>query len=110
MKKVCAMASTIFNPEKPKQSFNELNAVGLHEVMFDFGLIISPEGILIDHNSEEPKFKPQKTRKSYQTIIKQFAEHGFMPSIARLPFVDVRLNPGNIYQYKELNNLICKLI
>lgn len=109
MKKVCAMASTIFNPEKPKQSFNELNAVGLHEVMFDFGLIISPEGILIDRSSEEPKFKPQKTRKSYQTIIKQFAEHGFMPSIARLPFVDVRLNPGNIYQYKELNNLILQV-
>ena len=57
------MASTIFNPEKPKQSFNELNAVGLHEVMFDFGLIISPEGILIDRSSEAPKFKPQKTRK-----------------------------------------------
>ena len=57
MKKVCSMASTIFNPEKPKQSFNELNAVGLHEVMFDFGLIISPEGILIDHNSVEPKLR-----------------------------------------------------
>ena len=33
---------------------------------------------LIDHNSEDPKFKPQKTRKSYQTIIKQFAEFWFL--------------------------------
>lgn len=109
MKKVCTISGTIFNIEKPKQSFNELNAVGLHEVMFDFGSIVSPEWILIDRNSEAPMFKPQKTKESYQTIIEQFAEHGFLPSIARLPFVDVRLNPRNIYKYKELNDLILQI-
>ena len=39
MKKVCAMAGTIFNPEKPKQSIKELKEAGIQGILFDFGLI-----------------------------------------------------------------------
>jgi len=109
MKKVCAMAGTIFNPEKPKQSFKQLKEAGIHEVMFDFGLIVSPEWILIDRKSEEPGFKPKLTRKAYRTIMEQFTEHGFLPSIARLPFVDVRSNPNDMYEYEDLNKLILQI-
>lgn len=106
MKKVCAMAGIVVNPEKPKQSFQELKGAGIREVMFDFGLLVSPEGILTDRNSGEPKFRPKQKRKSYKIIIEQFTEYGFLPSIARLPFVDVRLNSNGMYSYEDLNRLI----
>lgn len=109
MKKVCAMAGIIFNPEKPKQSFRQLKEAGLHEVMFDFGLIASPEWILVDRKSEKSEFKPILMRKAYRTIMDQFAEHGFLPSIARLPFVDVRSKPNDIYKYEDLNRLILQV-
>lgn len=109
MKKVCAMAGTIFNPEKPGQSIHELKAAGLHEVMFDFGLIVSPAGILFDRNSEEPGFKPESAGKYYRTVIEQFREHAFLPSIARVPFVDVGTDPKGVYTYAELNELILQV-
>ena len=109
MKKVCAMAGTILNPERPKQSIHELKAAGIHEVMFDFGLIVSPAGILFDRNSKEPGFKPKLKKKYYRTVIEQFREHEFLPSIARLPFVDVGIDPNGAYEYEELNELILQV-
>ena len=66
MKKVCAMAGTIFNPAKPGQSIRELLAAGIQEVMFDFGLFVSAEWILEDRNREEPRFRPDLTRQYYR--------------------------------------------
>lgn len=109
MKKVCAMAGTIFNPEKPKQSINELREAGIQGILFDFGLIVSPAGILADRVSEEPKWKPNQTRKYYNAVISQFQENQYLPSIARLPFVDVNLNEKCGYSCADLNRLAAQI-
>lgn len=110
MKKVCAMAGTIMNPSKPRQSIKQLRAAGIGEIMFDFSLFISAEGLLIDRNSEEPNFKPTLAKKNYEEVIGQFTEHEFLPSIARLPFIDVMLNAKNWhYEYTDLNELILRI-
>ncbi|MCM1174192.1 MAG: sugar phosphate isomerase/epimerase [Blautia sp.] len=109
MKKVCAMAGMILNPEKPGQSIHELKEAGIHEVMFDFGLIVSPVGILLDRSGEEPQFKPERTERSYRTIIGQFREHGFLPSVARLPFIGVQTDSRGVYAYEDLNRLILQI-
>lgn len=111
MKKVCAMAGTIFNPEKPNQSIKELKEAGIQGILFDFGLIVSPAGILADRVSEESKWKPNQTRKYYKAVISQFQEHALLPSIARLPFVDVNLNLNEKtgYSYVDLNRLVTQI-
>lgn len=109
MKKICAMPGVIMNPEKPKQSIQRLKEAGIHEIMFDFGHVVSPEGIWLDRNSEKPKFRPEALRKSYRTIIEQFREYEFLPSIARLPFIDVQTESRCIYEYQELNELILRV-
>ena len=109
MKKVCAMAGTIFNPEKPKQSIKELKEAGIQGILFDFGLIVSPAGILADRVREEPKWKPNQTRKYYNAVISQFQEHEYLPSIARLPFVDVNLNEKCGYSCADLNRLAAQI-
>ena len=63
MRSVCSMVGTIVNPEKPKQSINELKAVGIHEIMFDFNIFISVEWMAIDRKREKPEMKPELSRK-----------------------------------------------
>lgn len=105
MRKACAMAGTIFNPEKPKQSIQELKKAGIHEVMFDFGLFASPEWILKERNAEKSRLKPELSRQYYHNVIEEFTSHGFLPSIARLPFVSAYAEP----EYDGLRNLICQV-
>lgn len=109
MKKICAMASTIFCLEKPGQSIRQLRTAGIQEVMFDFGLIVSPMGILLDRNSEKPGYKPDRIRKYYRTIIEQLEAHKFLPSLARLPFIDAGTVLKDAYEYGELNDLILQV-
>lgn len=109
MRKVCAMAGVILNPEKPKQSICELRAAGIHEVMFDFGLFVSAEWILADRKRKESGFQPELVRKAYETVSGQFREHGFLPSIARLPFSDIGRKDIQASQYEEWNHLILRI-
>lgn len=109
MRKVCAMAGVIFNPEKPGQSICELRAAGIGEVMFDFGLFASAEWILTDRAKKEPVFKPEQTRKAYEKVIGQFGEHGFLPSIARLPFSGIGTKDVPESEAGEWNRLIFRI-
>lgn len=90
MRSVCSMVGTIVNPEKPKQSINELKAVGIHEIMFDFSIFISVEWMAIDRKREKPEMKPELSRKYYRKVTEALKEHEFLPSIAKLPFIDIR--------------------
>lgn len=109
MKKVCAMSSSIFCPEKPAQSFNELRKVGIQEVMFDFAAFISAEWILRERQQEKSRWKPEQTQKYFEKVTKAFAAEGFMPSIARLPFADVRVSFRDSLQYEALNSLALRI-
>ena len=101
MEKVCAMAGTIFNPEKPKQSINELKAAGIGGIMFDFGLFASAEGILLDRKRDKPEFKPELAKKIYKKVKEQFTTYEFLPSIARAPFVNVQIDFDNLCKNKH---------
>lgn len=114
MKKICAMTSTIFNPGKPLQSIKELRAVGIEEVMFDFGVFISAQWILhVRQRSQEEgeeqqkkaKWEPELIRDFYHEVISEFAAHEFMPSIARVPFIDVRISRQESASLQDLNSL-----
>lgn len=106
MKKVCAMAGTIMDPFKPGHAIKQLRAAGIEGIMFDFSIFISVEGLLIDRNSEEPKFKPASAKKFFEKVIGQYTEHNFLPSIARLSFLSVMLNAKYYsYEYTDLNEL-----
>lgn len=101
MKKVCAMAGIIFNPEKPGQSIHELKSAGMEEVMFDFGMFASVEWILRERQQEKSKWKPQRTKEFYQKVAAQFLSHDFMPTIARLPFMDVSVRMQDIFSNRK---------
>ncbi len=109
MKKVCAMAGTIFNPAKPGQSIRELLAAGIQEVMFDFGLFVSAEWILEDRNREEPRFRPDLTRQYYREVTEQLNAHGFSPSVARLPFAGGRLDLTGLCTYEEWKGFLFRI-
>lgn len=109
MKKVCAMAGVIFNPEKPLQSIRELRAAGISEVMFDFGLFASSERILMDRGKQKTDFQPDLVKKSFDLVMEQFMEHEFLPSIARLPFVYTGANYIQEHRYEEWNRLLLRL-
>ena len=117
MKKICAMTSTIFNPEKPLQSIKELRAVGIEEVMFDFGSFISPQWLLdLRQQSREAggkqqkknRWKPEQTLEFYHKVIDEFMAHGFMPSIARVPFTDVGIWRQNAISYNMSYSVFCQ--
>lgn len=110
MKKICAIAGIIMDPSNPEQGIKRLRAAGIEEVMFDFSLFVSAEGMIIDRNREEPKCKPVLARKYYEKVIGQLTEHEFLPSIARLPFLNVMLSAKNgYYEYTDLNELILRI-
>ncbi|MDE7267404.1 MAG: sugar phosphate isomerase/epimerase [Lachnospiraceae bacterium] len=110
MKKVCAIAGTIMDPSNPRQSIKQLRTVGIEEIMFDFSLFVSAEGLLIDRYGEEPKFKPALAKKYYEKVIGQLTDFEFLPSIARLPFLNVMLSAKNkCYEYTDLNELILRI-
>ena len=108
MEQVCAMASSIFNPENPHQSIEELRAAGIHGILFDFGFFVSAESILYDRIKNTHLFSPEKKRASYQKVIAEFTAHEFLPSIARLPFVNVMADLKEL-DVVELNGLIAQI-
>lgn len=109
MKKVCAMAGIIFNPEKPGQSIHELKAVSICGIMFDFSIFISAESILRARVQGQQKWKPWQIEESYHKAIREFASHDFLPSIARLPLVSERVKWEDVRQYEELNRLTLQI-
>ncbi len=109
MKKVSAMAGVIMNPEKPAQSIRQLKAAGILEVMFDFGLFVSYEWIMGHRQQKKSDWTPETTRESFETAMEQFAELGFLSTIARLPFVDIRSKGIRPPQYEEWNYLILRI-
>lgn len=109
MEKICAMAGTIFNPEKPRQSIHELRTAGIHGIMFDFNAFASAEGILYLREHEEQKWKPERTEEYYHKVIAAFTEHDFLPSIARLPFINIQINLKDSSKYPELNRLTLQM-
>lgn len=109
MKKVCAMAGIIFNPEKPGQSIHELKTVSICGVMFDFSIFISAESILRARVQGQQKWKPWQIEESYHKAIREFASHDFLPSIARLPLVSERVKWEDVRQCEELNRLTLQI-
>ena len=118
MKKICAMASSIFCFDKPAQSIKELKAVGIDSVMFDYSLFCSAEGLLYQREwvkeagltgDEKPKWKPEKTERYYRKVTEAFREQDFLPSIARLPFTNVQIHLEDLGQYEELNRLTLRI-
>lgn len=101
MRSVCSMVGTIVNPEKPKQSINELKAVGIHEIMFDFNIFFSVEWMAMDKKKDKPEIKPEMIRTCYEKVTEALKEHEFLPTVAKLPFIDVRTKEGDV----QLNNL-----
>lgn len=118
MKKICAMTSGIFCPEKPAQSIKELRTVGIQEIMFDFACFISAEWILQIREREKEqekkqanrkRWEPEQTKEYFEKVTEAFAAEGFMPSIARLPFTDVRISFRDSLQYEVLNSLALRI-
>lgn len=124
MKKVCAMTSTIFRFDKPGASIHELKNVGICDIMFDFGIFASAEGIRYIKEQEEQqkeqkkqhkeqqekqKWQPERTEDYYHKVITAFEEHNFLPSIARLPFVNVQIHLKDSSKYAELNRLTLQI-
>ncbi len=103
MREVCAMTGVIFNPERPGQSIRELKAAGIEGVMFDFGIFAAPAGVLHDRAQEGKKL--DLIRKAYEKAMGGFAEEGFMPSIARLPFTNTQTKE----EYEEINAMTLKI-
>lgn len=118
MKKVCAMTSSIFCFEKPAPSIKELRTVGIGGIMFDYSVFCSAEGLLYLREKmeeaertgeEKPKWKPQKVLEYYQKVTEAFEEHNFLPSIARLPFINVQLRLKEAEKYVELRDLTARV-
>lgn len=109
MKKVCAMAGTIFNPEKPGQSIRELKTVGIQGIMFDYGIFASAEWILQNEEQKDSKWKPERTVEYYDKVMAAFAEYDFLPSVARLPFTKPQVRLKDSRQYAKLNSLILRI-
>lgn len=118
MKKVCAMTSSIFCFEKPAPSIKELRTVGIGGIMFDYSVFCSAEDLLYLREKieeaertgeEKPKWNPQKVLEYYQKVTEAFASNDYLPSIARLPFTDVRGHLKYSERYAELNELTFKV-
>ena len=103
MREVCGMTGVIFNLKRPGQSIRELKAAGIEGVMFDFGIFAAPAGVLHDRAQEGKKL--DLIRKAYEKAMGGFAEEGFMPSIARLPFTNTQTKE----EYEEINAMTLKI-
>ncbi len=118
MKKVCAMTSGIFCFDKPEPSIRQLRAAGIGGVMFDYAVFCSAHGLLGVRRrlreaeltgAPKPKWKAKKVLEYYQRVTKALAENDFCPSIARLPFLDVRFRAKEAETYRELNELTIRV-
>lgn len=118
MKKVCAMTSSIFCFDKPAPSIRQLREAGIGSVMFDYSPFCSALGLLrlrqkmeeAERTGEEkPRWTPKRDAAYYERVTEAFAEQNFYPSIARLPFIDVRLQLEEPEEYAELNELTIKV-
>lgn len=91
MKKICAMGGVIFDCRKPGPSIRQLREAGIHGIMFDFGLFLSPEWAVRELEKEEGErqLKPSIARKQFREVLDDYAAHAFLPSVARLPFIDM---------------------
>ncbi len=96
MKLVCAMASVIYNDENPRQSIHRLRAAGIHEIMFDFGVFAPLHEILTGRERNGKKYRPQAKRRAYQKCMEGLREKDFLPSIARLPFIDSQMDSDSL--------------
>jgi len=118
MKKVCAMTSSIFCFDKPAPSIKQLREAGVGGVMFDYSPFCSAPGLLrlrkrmeeAERTGEEkPKWRPKKAMEYYEKVTDAFAEYRFLPSIARLPFVDARMRLEEPAEYEELKELTIRV-
>ncbi len=107
MKKICAMGGVIFDCRKPGPSIRQLREAGIHGIMFDFGLFLSPEWAVRELEKEEGErqLKPSIARKQFREVLDDYAAHAFLPSVARLPFIDMEAKTES----GRLNDLLRKI-
>lgn len=93
MKLMCTTAAAVTSMEHPElniQSIRELKEAGIHEFMYDFDIIAPMRNILADKSGERRRFRPDSIRNTYQKSLEGLIAEEVLPTIAKLPFIDIR--------------------
>lgn len=92
MKLMCTTAAAVTAMERPElniQSIRELKEAGIQEFMYDFDIISPMRKLLPDKNVEKRRARLETIRNIYERSIKGLAAESSLPSIAKLPFIDI---------------------
>lgn len=92
MRLMCTTAAAVTSMEHPElniQSIREMKDAGIREFLYDFDIIAPMRNILPDKNGDRRKFRPEAIRKAYEKSVEGLAAEDALPSLAKLPFIDI---------------------